>query len=160
MPYAPFLFKSIDKHFMKSFLKDVGTRLQKKQEAVMSPDNVLQFQHGRHWDTPANELGDKSGEIKEMSTLSELPLKDVVAGNPMAIFRSAEGISKEMHEQMMAVMIQAVSASTENSGNVINSSGRPIQETFLEMLEAMPLPLDESGEISMPSMVLHLSVVI
>jgi len=148
----PFISRSLRKAFMEGFVRDVGERSRLKRENVMDPRNVLEFQHGRTWKSPANEHGDQDGELTLHSTETELHMKDIVNGNPMVIFRTTEYISSKMHDSFMSAMFDKVHAATSNSGNVVNTTDGSWPNAMNDMLEMLVPSLDENGELQMPTM--------
>lgn len=137
---------------MIGFSKDVGDRSAQMRNEVMDPRNVLSFQHGKKWESPANEFGDTSTEMTQHSTTTELHLKDVVMGDPTVTFRTAMTVSEQMHSSVMDTMISTLNRSTAQSGNVVNAVGRPFPEAFAEMLEMIQPTLGDDGELQLPTM--------
>ncbi|MCK5500853.1 MAG: hypothetical protein KAI82_06310, partial [Tritonibacter mobilis] len=105
---TPFLQKKLSEAYMIGFSKDVGDRSAQMRNEVMDPRNVLSFQHGKKWESPANEFGDTSTEMTQHSTTTELHLKDVVMGDPTVTFRTAMTVSEQMHSSVMDTMISTL----------------------------------------------------
>lgn len=155
MALAPFHFKKIEAAFNLSFSKDVAKRVGEKHQGVFSTDNTIKLRHGGGWETPANELGDKSGAFNLLSVESTIELSDIAKGDALLIFQTADRISSEMHDQMMGVALAAISKSTEESGRIFDAKGQSFTDAYLEMLKDMPMSLDESGEVSLPTLMIH-----
>lgn len=152
---TPFLQKKLGEAYMIGFSKDVSDRSEQKRSELMDPRNVLSFHHGRKWESPANEFGDRSTEMTQHSTTTELHLKDVVLGDPTVTFRTAMTVSEQMHSSVMNMMISKFSDVTAQTGNVVNAAGRPFPEAFAEILEMLQPTLGDDGELQLPTMIIH-----
>jgi len=152
---TPFLQRKLSEAYMIGFSKDIGDRSAQKRNELMDPRNVLSFQHGRKWESPANEFGDTSTEMTRHSTTTDLHLKDVVLGDPKVTFGTAMTISEQMHSSVMETMISTLNSSTAQSGNVVNAAGRPFPEAFAEMLEMIRPTLGDDGELQLPTILVH-----
>lgn len=152
---TPFLQKKLSEAYMIGFSKDVGDRSAQKRNELLDPRNVLAFQHGRKWESPANEFEDSNTEMTEHSTTTELHLRDVVLGDPKVTFRTAMIVSEQMHSSVMDTMISTLNRSTAQSGNVVNAGGRPFPEAFAEMLEMIQPSLGDDGELQLPTILVH-----
>lgn len=140
---------------MIGFTKDVGDRSAQMRNKLLDSRNVLSFQHGRKFESPADEFGDTSTEMTRHSSITELHLKDVVRGDPTVTFWAAMTVSEQMHESIMDSMISTLNRSTAQSGNVVNAGGRPFPEAFAEMLEMIQPSLGDDGELLLPTMLVH-----
>ncbi len=155
MVNAPFHFKKIATAFGKSFTEDIAKRVGQKQSEVFSSENTIKLRHGGSWETPANELGDKSGGFSELSIETSISLETILTSSPIIIFQKSDEISNNMHDQMMKVAIATITRSTEKSGNIFDAKGKSFPETYLEMLRSMPVALDKDGEVSLPQLMIH-----
>ena len=149
---TPFLQKKLSEAYMVGFTRDVRDRSAQKRNELLDSRNVLSFQHGKKWESPANEFGDTSTEMTEHSTTTELHLRDVVLGDPTVTFRTAVTVAEQMHSSVMDSIISTLNKSTEQSGNVVNAGGRPFPEAFAEMLEMIHPSLGDDGELQLPTM--------
>lgn len=152
---TPFLQKKVSEAYMIGFTKDVGDRSAQMRNKLLDSRNVLSFQHGRKFESPADEFGDTSTEMTRHSSITELHLKDVVRGDPTVTFWAAMTVSEQMHESIMDSMISTLNRSTAQSGNVVNAGGRPFPEAFAEMLEMIQPSLGDDGELLLPTMLVH-----
>lgn len=155
MGKLPFHFPEVEIGFMEGFNKAIGENARVLRERYMAPDNVLKFSHGRTWEAPANALGDTKGEMNEHSTETKLNLKDIAEGKVEAVFVAVSQITADMNAQMERLLIYTMGRSTERSGQFVNGSEKTFPEAMYEALEMMELPLDEDGELSMPTMFIH-----
>ncbi|MCZ4354894.1 hypothetical protein O4H61_20525 [Roseovarius aestuarii] len=155
MGKVPFHFPEVETEFMKGFAEAIGENARILRERYMAPDNVLKFSHGRTWEAPANALGDTTGEIKQHGTETELNLKDIAAGKVETVFLAVSQVTDDMNSQMERLLFETMSNSTKKSGQVVDGSQKTFPESMYEMLEMMELPLDDDGELSMPTMFIH-----
>jgi len=137
---------------MEEFAKDVVDRSNLMRGAILNPNNVLRYNHGGTFQSPANTKGDQTGEFKKHSSVTEISIDDIVTGRTIKIFANAQDVSEQMHESITGEVIKAVSSVTEKTGNVVDGRDKPIHEALYESLEKLELPLDENGELSMPTM--------
>lgn len=155
MGKVPFHFPELKIEFMKGFAEAVGENARILREQFMAPDNVLKFSHGRTWEAPANNLGDKTGEVKAHRSAAELNLQDIVAGKVDAVFLAVSELTEDMHSQMERLLLETLFNATEKSGQVVDGAKKTFPESMYEMIEMMDLPLDAGGELSMPTMLIH-----
>ncbi len=155
MGKVPFHFPEVEIEFMKGFAGAIGENARVLRERFIAPDNFLRFSHGRIWEAPANALGDKMGEINQHGTETELNLEDIAAGKVEAVFLAVSQITDDMNSQMEQLLIDTMTRSTEKSGQVVYGAAKTFPESMYEMLEMMELPLDDDGELSMPTMLIH-----
>lgn len=154
MGKVPFHFPEIEIEFMKGFAKEIGEKARVLREQYMKPENVLKFSHGNTWESPANELGDKVGKLKEHRTGTELSLVDIANGRAEAVFETVSQVTGDMHSQIESMIIETIVRSTNESGQVIDGTQKTFPESMYDMVEMLELPLDEKGELSMPSMLI------
>jgi len=155
MTKLPFRNPGIERAFMTSFASAVGENAKALREQFMLPENVLKLTHGRTWETPANEIGDKAGTIKQHGTQTELKLADIAAGRIEQIFVDVDVITKEMHSQMERMMFDTMIHTTDKTGQVVDGRNKSFPEAVYETMEIMELPLGDDGELSMPTMFIH-----
>lgn len=152
MAKQPLVNPQLENDFMRSFAKDVMERSNAMRGEFLSPENTLRYNHGSMFKSPANTKGGQSAGIKKHSSITEISYADIVSGNIAQIFFSAQDVSKQMTESITGEMIRVVTNATEETGNIINTKEKSIHEAFYESMEMMELPLDEDGELSMPTM--------
>lgn len=152
MGKVPFHFPTVEAEFMAGFASAIGENVRVLGERYMSPVNVLKFSHGRTWEAPANVLGDRTGELKEHGTETALNLKDIAAGKIETVFLAVSQATADMSNQMERLLIETMINSTEKSGQIVDGAHKTFPESMYEILEMMELPLDEKGELSMPTM--------
>lgn len=156
MPRTPFVSKSIQRFVDEAFALDISERVQVQQATFLSPENVLEFKHGARWQSPANEVGDKSGQVETHSFEHSLELEDVVDGNPSTIFSQSNAVARGMMLSFERMLFAKLEESTEKSGNVVNSSDHasPL-DAIAELLEKMDFSVNQDGELNMPTMCFH-----
>lgn len=153
---TPFVSKSLERAVTESFAKEVARHIREGQAAYLDPSNTLEFQHGRRWESPANALGEKTGEVKQHSFASELKLEDVVKGNPAIIFRQTQEVAKGMFDSFERMLFSKILAATEKTGNVVNAADHDsLLDAFVASIEKIEMSVDEKGELSLPTLALH-----
>lgn len=137
---------------MEDFAQDIMDRAKVMRQELLSPKNVSRYNHGGTFESPANTKGDKTAELTRHSATTELSLEDIISGNSIKIFSSAQDVSEQMNKSITGEMIKVVSSSTEKTGNVVDGKDKPFHEALYETVEMLELPLDDNGELSMPIM--------
>lgn len=152
MSKRPIYDSKLDRAFMNSFIQDVMERTKTMRGELLNEKNTLRYNHGRVFESPANKHGAGSGEMKKHSSMFEISYQDIVAGNAQTIFLNAHELSEQMNESVTGEMIRVVSDATEKTGNVVSAKDKSIHEALYDSLKMIELPLDENGELSMPTM--------
>lgn len=155
MSKLPFRYPDIERLFMGSFASAVGNNAKALREQYMAPENVLKFTHGKTWEAPANELGDKVGTVTRHGTETELKLADVVAGKIERIFMDVDTVTNQMHSQMERMLFDTMRQATDKTGQVVDGRNKTLPEAMYETVEMLELPLSDDGELSMPTMFIH-----
>jgi len=155
MAKQPFLNPLLEEAFMMSFTNDVSKQFSAKRDNLVSSKNVLAYTHGDNFQSPANPHGGDSAGIKKHSTFTEISLEEIREQKAERIFINAQEMSTQMQTLFHGEMIRVVSEATEKTGNIVDGKGKSIHETLYEMLEMLEPVLDENGELSMPTIMLH-----
>lgn len=151
-PKVPFVSSALQEAVNQAFSKEIATRVRAKHEQIFDPRNTLEFQHGRRWENPANNLGDKSGEVEQHSFEMSVHMEELLAGNPIVIFQRAELVASEMHNSMERMLFSKLNQSTAQTGNIVNAAEHDsFTEAFAKSLETIEMSVDASGELSMPT---------
>lgn len=156
----PFLNVSAEAAFMAGFSSEIGNRLNRLRERYLPSENVLHFNHGRHWEAPANELGEKAGTMDSFGAESQLNLSDITNYRTNAIFDIIDHMTSALNAEFERLMIDTLSSATEKSGQIVSAAGRSKAEAMYEMIEKMELSLDKDGELSMPSLIANQQVAV
>ncbi len=153
---VPFISKRLHKAVAKSFVDEIDELVRHGQAIYLDADNTMKFQHGRHWASPANDLGDKEGEMKSHSVESSLALADVVKGDPAVTFTHIAEIASAMIASFERMLFTKMNEVTAKTGNVVNSADHNSQlEAFAESLEQIEMSVDEHGNLNLPTIVIH-----
>lgn len=79
------------------------------------------------------------------------PLKTI-----QQVFEALQSAAQDMARQSETALFRTLDESTRESGNVVDSAGRPFEPgILLETLEKIWIDFDENGHPEMPTMVLH-----
>src|SRR3972149_8963462 len=79
-------------------------------------------------------------------------LKEIENITPEDIFNKLDKASEEMAKQKFHMIIEKVSKSAENVGNVVDVKGRPFTiDDFLKMVDIIWLDFDENGNPLLPT---------
>ena len=151
MEKYPLIDIELENEFMKSLTHQIRILSRTMRGQFLAPENSLKFTHGRLWENPANDVGDKSGKMELHSSEVSISFEEIISGDTTKIFSTARTVSESMNEAFTKTMIETMKASTEKSGNVFDAKGKPAHEAFYEVIEKLELPIDENGELSMPS---------
>jgi len=155
MTKQPFLNPQLEEAFMTSFTNDVSKQFSAIRDNLVSSKNVLAYNHGHNFQNPANPHGGDSTGIKKHSTVTEISFEDIREQNAERIFLNAQEMSNQMQTLFHGELIQVVSEATEKTGNIVDGKGKTIHETLYETLEMLEPILDENGELSMPTIMVH-----
>lgn len=155
-PRAPFISKKLSQAVAKSFMEEISELVRREQAIYLDANNTMKFQHGRRWASPANDLGEKEGEMEHHSVESSLALADVVKGDPAVTFNHTAEIARAMISSFERMLFAKVNEITAKTGNVVNAAEHHSQlEAFAASLESMEMCVDEDGELSLPTIFIH-----
>lgn len=155
-PRVPFISKGLQRAVAKSFIEEVADLVRREQAVYLNPNNTMKFQHGRRWESPANDLGDKSGEMENHSVESSLSLQDVVEGDPAITFKHTSKIARAMSSSFERSLFTKMNEVTAQTGNVVNAAEYNSQlEAFAASLESIEMSVDEDGNLSLPTFFIH-----
>lgn len=116
----------------------------------------MKFRHGVRWESPANELGDKSGEMVSHSVEGSFALSEVVKGNLKVIFENINGTAREIASSIERTLFSKMIEVTAKTGNVVNAADHKNQlEAFAASLENIEMSVDEDGNLSLPNIYIH-----
>lgn len=116
----------------------------------------MQFQHGQRWESPANDVGDKSGEMKVHGVESSLAVADLVKGNAALIFEHTHEIARGMISSFGRMLFSRMNEITAKTGNVVDVAKHNSHlEVFAETLEKIEMSVDEDGNLSLPTIAIH-----
>lgn len=148
----PFISKSLESAVSVAFSNEISGQIRTKQEALLDPNNSSEFQHGKQWASPANDVGDQSGVLEPHSFEMSVHMKEVVAGNPAVIFNNVDKVASGMHNSIERMMFSKLAESAEISGNVVNAGEHgSFPEAFAQMLEKIEMSIDEDGNLQLPT---------
>ncbi len=148
---TPFRYRSRIKEFSEAFTKQVAYELQKRRDQLISPRNAQKFLHGRMWKTKATEYSDNAGEMQALSVEFPSRFDDVIDHDLAKFVETRNRLVEGLMAQFQASLYQAISQSTEKSGNtVIVGPEQSPAEAFLAALEMIEFGIDENGEVSLP----------
>jgi hypothetical protein len=81
-------------------------------------------------------------EIRKLSSGFSLSFQEIKE-NPSVIYEHLQSSAKEMADQQMKMMIDAINTVTERTGNIV--SGKITPESILEIWQKMEVAFDEHG---------------
>lgn len=155
-PRTPFIAKSLHQAVAKSFMEEISELVRREQAVYLNANNTMKFRHGRRWASPANDLGDKEGEMEHHSVESSLALADVVKGDPAITFKHTAEIARAMISSFERMLFAKMNEVTAKTGNVVNAAEHNSQlEAFAESLENIEMSIDEDGNLSLPTVFIH-----
>jgi hypothetical protein len=151
-PRVPFISNSLQQAVVKSFTDEIAELVLREQSVYIDARNTMKFQHGPRWASPANDLGDKEGEMNQHSVESALALTDVVNGDPVVTFTHTDEIARAMILSFTRMLFTKMNEVTAQTGNVINAADHNSQlEAFAASLEGMEMSVDEDGKLNLPT---------
>lgn len=69
------------------------------------------------------------------------------------------GAAEELRKELAAGFYESLNTITEATGNVVDARGELTFEKFYELMDKMEWTLTDDGELSIPSLIMHPSVV-
>jgi hypothetical protein len=108
----------------------------------------------------ASRVRDRSGldvDLPERRTEYEMTISvaDVRAANLEPLVVEMDRASETLASNLVRMITEHISAITEAAGNVVHVDGPLTFEKSLEMMESIEWGLDDDGNLSVPSIVLH-----
>lgn len=95
-------------------------------------------------------------DYQRMEVNYRIEYKDVPDMTLENVFSLFQQKGKEMGEQMGRYMFKTVDEITKESGNIVDSHGKPFSlDLMFETIEKMQIPFDEQGNPVMPTLVIH-----
>lgn len=157
-PRTPFVSGRLQAAVAKSFMEEIADLVRRQHEVYLDPNNTMTFQHGRRWESPANDLGDKSGEMEQHRVESTLALADIVKGNPALTFKHTNEIARAMISSFEKMIFSKMDEVTKKTGNVVNAADHNSQlEAFAASLESIEMSVDDEGNLNLPIIFIHTS---
>ena len=151
-PKIPFISNTLEKAVAEAFSKEIDRRTRAKQERIFGRQEAGDLQHGRQWESPANELGEKSGEMETHSFEMSVDIKEIVAGNPIVIFKHAELVATEMSNSFEKMLFNKLESSTALADNAVNAAEHDtFAEALAQSLERIEMSVDEQGNLQLPT---------
>lgn len=155
-PRTPFVSKKLQRSVAKSFSDEVRKLVRLNQEAYLDSNNIMTFQHGRRWESPVNDTGDKSGEMERHSATCTISAEDIVRGDPNLIFERADEIAHEFGSMIFRTLLKKVDEATAKTGNVINMAEHDsVLDAFAASIESVEMSLDDEGNLRLPTIFLN-----
>lgn len=155
-PRTPFVSGRLQDAVAKSFMEEIADLVRRQHEVYLDPNNTMTFQHGQRWESPANDLGDKSGEMEQHSVESTLALADIVKGNPALTFKHTNEIARAMNSSFEKMLFFKMNEVTQRTGNVVNAAEHNSQlEAFAASLERIEMSVDDEGNLNLPTFFIH-----
>lgn len=116
-----------------------------------SPENSYRLRHGGEWERPGlpNAIG---GDIKEHSTVANIPFKDIVNHDLGLIDRFVQKIVEGMTDNFFHTMYSTLSSACEKTGNTVDAKAiGSMLEAFAEMIERVEFFADKFGNVTLPT---------
>ena len=141
--------------FDQALVKHVIAVLKGFMSRFMSPENTQRLRHGGDWRHPGLPEAIGGGMQQHTSEVS-VEYQDVVNHDLGAIDRHVQKIAEDMSRQFQQMMYATVSASCDQTGNVVDAkaAGGPL-EGIAAMLEKVQFSADKHGNVTPPQ--IHLS---
>ena len=149
---TPFSFSLELREFQKSFDEYLRVLLEQKRREWISPENVQGYHHGLRW---RSHYAADSERIDEMrSHVQEVVVKheSILSNDVSVLIDAIDSLAERIHEQIMRMMFDVVTQSTEETGNVVSAKGKPFPQSFLEVLDKIEFGVDRNGEPTLPSL--------
>lgn len=152
-PRVPFVSEKLQQIFNESFTNEIA-ELVHNTAPYLNSNDAIEFQHGRHWASPANELGDKSGEVERHSAECSIAPADIVKGDPKIIFKHINEVAIEMISSFDRMFFDKIDEVTSRTGNVVNPADHnSLLEAFFAMIEKTEMSVDENGNLNLPTII-------
>lgn len=120
----------------------------------LSNENTLRLYHGNGWGHPANPEA-CAGGLKEHSYYSETRFQDIVDHKLELISQCVSELSEAMHRQFAQMMYSTISEACDQSGNVVDAKGMPLEDAFISTIEKISFSADKNGVVCLPEIHAH-----
>jgi hypothetical protein len=143
------------KAFFESQARWIAEQQTLRQRDFLIPENRLCYSHGGDIVNPGHE--DPSPTDMETHFSSwDIGFDEIRQNDLGAWVAGLEGVIEAIHANFMGLMVRTLSESTEKSGNVVDAkSAGSFPEAFLQMMEKIQLSVSRTGEVLMPSVLVH-----
>lgn len=141
--------------FDKALLNHTRAVIKLYVSQFVPPENRQRLRHGNSWSHPGNPQVVSTGVQQHSAELS-VKFEHIIAHDLDAINRHIDMIVKAMLEQFMQMMYSTLSATCQQTGNVVDAeeAGGPL-EAFAAMLEKIQFSADKQGKVTLPQVHLH-----
>lgn len=118
--------------------------------------NVLKFFHGDAFETPIVEGYGGQGRFQKSQVPFTVARTALVDNDFSELLRHLEIVAEAFASQQGKRFYEVAAESAESVGNVVDaSSGIPIAEAYLALLEKPEYGVDENGQVTRPSLHMH-----
>lgn len=150
----PFVLPEYDSAFTR-FFSDAVFELARARSPLLS-----QIPFETSPGTGGSRIRDREGmnvDLPPTSTEFEFltSLSAIRAGDVAEFVTGLDAASEQLAEQLVRVLLSTVDKVVEGTGNVVDAGGSLTFESFYEMLDKIAWSLDDQGELSLPTLVLH-----
>lgn len=136
--------------FNKSVSKLMALLQESSRAALVSPQNVYSFHHGKEWVHSASEpMPDTL--FHSISAEFVIPFKDIADNDLNLIARAILPLCEDMSRQFTQNIYRVVGAAAESVGNVVDAKAAgSIEASFFEMMSKIEFGVDRDGKVRLP----------
>lgn len=149
---APFPFDDEARTVMRSYMRDVQTRLEARRNAFVDSKNVHHFSHGTSWQSHNSYDPDRRSELQTQSHEASVLHEDVIIGRLEIISESMHKIVTSLIEGFERTFISTLSDVCEENDRVLRSEGS-IADRYLEALDSVDFSVGRDGTVQVPHMI-------
>jgi hypothetical protein len=114
----------------------------------------MHFEGNRMASTSQDGFSEES-EYAEISGGIEVKREEIISKGLSAFEGTLINAAEQIKKQKAELLLNKIKEISEKTGNVANGQGKPFSfELFLELLEKMQIDFDESGNPSIPTLVI------
>jgi hypothetical protein len=148
-----FSFPELTDQFDKAMKEFIGNLVSQERAKLISPENVMHYNHGTKWVTVSSSAPDEVGSMKTHSTETLIQMKDIREHNLTALPSFINNIVKQMDATIQQTLFETVSESSKRSGNSLSMNDYETKaDAFLAMIKKIEFGVDREGNVSKPSL--------
>ena len=117
---------------------------------MISDQNSLAYRHGGEWSSSHNPVTQEFSRFQSARVEASIPFEHIVDHRLNAISEYVDRMVEGLERSFMRTLFGLIDATTEKTGNIVQSSGNPAQD-FLDVLSKVETGVDRYGRPDMPS---------
>ena len=111
---------------------------------------------GNRWAIKRADGSESEEEYRDIRTEFKVKFDDIPKMTPADLISRIDALAEETARQMHGVIMEEITAATDEAGRSIDARGRPLdQELFLKGMDSIDLDFDSNGKLKPPAIIMH-----